>query len=95
MFFIFGLPKCFRYALTESDCRKADPESKGKIENVVGFIKHNYAKHRVFHNIDSRNEQVGSGSIELVTIKFIIQQKRDRSMCFPWKDNNYDQSPKM
>nr|WP_227936010.1 IS21 family transposase [Alkalihalobacillus deserti] len=38
-------------------CRKADPESKGKIENVVGFIKYNFAKHRVFHNIDSWNEQ--------------------------------------
>lgn len=38
-------------------CRKADPESKGKIENVVGFIKHNFAKHRIFHNIDSWNEQ--------------------------------------
>lgn len=38
-------------------CRKADPESKGKVENVVGFIKHNFAKHRAFHNIDSWNEQ--------------------------------------
>ncbi|MBB6454553.1 transposase [Salirhabdus euzebyi] len=38
-------------------CRKADPESKGKIENVIGFIKHNFAKHRVFHDIDSWNEQ--------------------------------------
>lgn len=38
-------------------CRKADPESKGRIENVVGFIKYNFAKHRVFHNIDSWNEQ--------------------------------------
>jgi len=43
--------------LTLRVCRKADPESKGKIENVVGFIKHNFAKHRVFHNIDSWNEQ--------------------------------------
>jgi len=43
--------------LTLHVCRKADPESKGKIENVVGFIKHNFAKHRVFHNIDSWNEQ--------------------------------------
>ena len=34
--------------LTLRVCRKADPESKGKIENVVGFIKHNFAKHRVF-----------------------------------------------
>lgn len=38
-------------------CRKADPESKGKIENVVGFIKYNFAKYRVFNNIDSWNEQ--------------------------------------
>ncbi|WP_067726509.1 IS21 family transposase [Oceanobacillus damuensis] len=43
--------------LTLRVCRKADPESKGKIENVVGFIKHNFAKHRVFYNIDSWNEQ--------------------------------------
>jgi transposase len=43
--------------LTLRVCRKADPESKGKIENVVGFIKKNFAKHRVFHNIDSWNEQ--------------------------------------
>ncbi|WP_299833884.1 hypothetical protein [uncultured Metabacillus sp.] len=33
------------------------PESKGRIENVVGFVKKNFAKHRVFHNIDSWNEQ--------------------------------------
>lgn len=38
-------------------CRKADPESKGRIENVVGFVKQNFAKHRPFHNIDSWNEQ--------------------------------------
>ncbi|MDE3837801.1 IS21 family transposase [Bacillus methanolicus] len=37
-------------------CRKADPESKGKIENVVGYIKHNFAKHREFTNIDEWNE---------------------------------------
>ncbi|PIC62569.1 IS21 family transposase [Sporosarcina sp. P13] len=38
-------------------CRAADPESKGKIENVVKFIKGNFAKNRVFHQIDSWNEQ--------------------------------------
>ncbi|NRD80206.1 IS21 family transposase [Bacillus sp. BRMEA1] len=38
-------------------CRKADPESKGKIENTVKFIKKNFAKHRVFHNLDQWNEQ--------------------------------------
>ncbi|KKB37339.1 Integrase, catalytic region [Bacillus thermotolerans] len=38
-------------------CRKADPESKGKIENVVGYIKGNFAKNRVFDHIDTWNEQ--------------------------------------
>ena len=37
-------------------CRKADPESKGKIENVVKYIKQNFAKHRVFHGLDAWNE---------------------------------------
>src|SRR5690606_1952868 len=37
-------------------CRKGDPESKGKIENVVGYIKNNFAKHRIFINIDQWNE---------------------------------------
>jgi transposase len=38
-------------------CRKADPESKGRVENAVGFIKKNFVQHRVFNNIDSWNEQ--------------------------------------
>lgn len=38
-------------------CRAADPESKGKIENVVKFIKGNFAKSRVFHQLDTWNEQ--------------------------------------
>ncbi|MGG5252144.1 IS21 family transposase [Neobacillus sp. SM06] len=37
-------------------CRKADPESKGRIERVVGFVKDNFAKNRVFQNIDLWNE---------------------------------------
>ena len=38
-------------------CRKSDPESKGKIENVVKFIKRNFAKNRVFSGIDEWNEK--------------------------------------
>lgn len=29
-------------------CRAADPESKGKIENVVKFIKYNFLENRLF-----------------------------------------------
>ena len=37
-------------------CRGADPESKGKVENVVKYAKHNFAEHRVFYDIDSFNQ---------------------------------------
>lgn len=37
-------------------CKPGDPESKGKIENVVKFIKRNFAKNRVFHQIGTWNE---------------------------------------
>jgi len=37
-------------------CRKADPESKGKIESVIKYVKKNFAKHRVYHGLDVWNE---------------------------------------
>lgn len=39
-------------------CRAADPESKGRIEAVVKYVKNNYAKNRLFSNLDSWNEGV-------------------------------------
>jgi transposase len=38
-------------------CRKSAPQSKGKIENVVKFIKMNFAKNRVFSYLDEWNEK--------------------------------------
>lgn len=32
-------------------CRKADPQSKGKVEQVVKYVKHNFAKNRTFDNL--------------------------------------------
>jgi transposase len=37
-------------------CRKADPQSKGRIENVVGFVKNNFAHNRTFCNLERWNE---------------------------------------
>lgn len=37
-------------------CRPSDPESKGRIEAVVKYIKNNYAKHREFSGLDNWNE---------------------------------------
>jgi len=37
-------------------CRKQDPESKGRIENVVKYVKRNFARHRIFVSVDKLNE---------------------------------------
>jgi len=36
-------------------CRKADPESKGKVENVVKYIKQNFLYNRPFSDIETLN----------------------------------------
>ena len=38
-------------------CRGADPESKGKIESVVGYVKSNFAKNRVYDGLEDWNEK--------------------------------------
>lgn len=39
-------------------CHKADPESKGKVENVVKYVKENFLVARVFHDTSGLNEEV-------------------------------------
>lgn len=38
-------------------CRKADPQSKGKIENVIKYIKYNFLRGRIYHDIHTLNGQ--------------------------------------
>ena len=38
-------------------CRGQDPESKGKIEKVVGYVKSNFAKNRIYDGLDDWNEK--------------------------------------
>lgn len=51
-------------------CRKSDPESKGKVENAVGYVKHNFLSGRKFKDIDALNsealewlERTGNGAM--------------------------------
>lgn len=37
-------------------CRKADPQSKGKIENVVKYVKQNFLYNRIYYNIETLND---------------------------------------
>lgn len=38
-------------------CRGSDPETKGKIESVVGYVKSNFAKNRVYDGLEDWNEK--------------------------------------
>ena len=38
-------------------CRKSDPESKGKVENAVKYIKYNFLRGRTFYDIARLNEE--------------------------------------
>lgn len=38
-------------------CRKADPQSKGKIESVVKYVKQNFLRGRTFTNIEVLNQE--------------------------------------
>lgn len=67
-------------------CRKADPETKGKIENVVKFVKGNFLKGRKFKTIDLLQEQgdswlirTGNGKVhegtKLIPLEELIKEK--------------------
>ena len=38
-------------------CRKADPESKGKVENAVQYVKKNFLYNRLYSDLQTLNEQ--------------------------------------
>ena len=38
-------------------CRKADPQSKGKVENVVKYVKQNFLRGRIYTSIDNLNKE--------------------------------------
>lgn len=38
-------------------CRKSDPESKGKIENVIQYVKKNFLYNRIFSDTETLNQQ--------------------------------------
>lgn len=39
-------------------CRKADPQSKGKVENVVKYVKQNFLYNRTYYNLETLNDEV-------------------------------------
>lgn len=75
-------------------CRKADPQSKGKVENVVKYIKDNFVKGRVFIGMESLNESVlgwlsrtGNGKIHTTT-RLVPHQEwlKERNYLLPMRN---------
>jgi transposase len=76
-------------------CRKQDPESKGRVENVVGFVKRNFARHRTFTHIDRWNEdclawlnRTGNGRMHHTTKKIpadVFAEERRHLLPVPEK----------
>jgi len=67
-------------------CRKSDPESKGKIENVIKYVKYNFLQVRDFERRDEAQESLrrwlrrrGNGKISQATKRvplYDIEEKR-------------------
>jgi len=73
-------------------CRKSDPQSKGKVENVVKFVKNNFLYGRSFFDIDTLQSQVlgwltrtGNGVIHSTTRKMPLQEWGiEKQHLTPW-----------
>lgn len=70
-----------QYKFAPKYCRSYDPESKGKIEAVVKYVKNNFARGRVFKDLDDWNrrfvawlERTGNGKIHQITKKMPAEE---------------------
>ena len=78
-------------------CRKADPESKGKIENVIKYVKNNFLSVRDFEMVEEANESVGrwlqrraNGKISQATKKVpLVAIEEERKHLKPLKNSIY------
>ncbi|MEP7111220.1 MAG: IS21 family transposase [Ferruginibacter sp.] len=74
-------------------CRKADPQSKGKVEGVVKFVKNNFLYGRAYYDIDILQSQVldwldrtGNGMPHTTTRKVPSQEWIiEKEHLIPWK----------
>lgn len=75
-------------------CRKADPESKGKVENVVGYVKKNFLRGRNYIGLDTLNQMVlewlsrtGNRKVHGTTYKIPMDQwKIEQQYLIPLKN---------
>jgi transposase len=78
-------------------CKKADPESKGKIENMVKFIKQNLLNCRDFSSVNAANESLqkwlirrANGKISQATMKIPSREiEKERLKLRPLRNSIY------
>lgn len=78
-------------------CRKADPESKGKIENLIKYIKYNFLQPRTFTTIEEAQESLrgwlhrrANGKISQATGQVpLIAIEEERHYLRPVKNSIY------
>ena len=76
-------------------CRKADPESKGKIERVVRYVKYNFLRGRMFRDIDTLNDEAiawlkrtGNGHVHATTRQVpSVEYEIEKMYLLPYNDN--------
>jgi hypothetical protein len=64
-------------------CRKADPESKGKIENVVKYTKQNFLYNRTFCDIETLNTEALAWLGR--TANSMVHNGTKKSPCAEWE----------
>lgn len=81
------LTRDFKQYVLERDfklhfCRKADPESKGKVESVVKYVKQNFLYNRVFHDLETLQQQVLDWLRR--TANFLPHHRTHSAPCEQW-----------
>ena len=79
-------------------CRKADPESKGRVESIVKYIKNNFLPNRYFMGIDLLNQsfeawlsRTGNAKVHGTTKKVpaqVFEVEREHLRPVPFTDSN-------
>jgi hypothetical protein len=82
-------------------CRKSDPESKGKIENVIKYVKYNFLSIRDFTSIGQAHESLsgwlkrrGNGKISQATKRIPLLAIDEERLHFrPLKNSIFRKAP--
>ena len=73
-------------------CRKADPQSKGKVENVVKYVKNNFLYGRWYHDLETLQAEAmgwllrtGNGMAHSTTKKVPLEEwETEKQYLVPW-----------